>query len=144
MQKDLLQPKSTQSSTRQKITQHKRHQQEATRRSKPTTNASQPCYQWWIPKSSIIHVDNGYAWVQPRTLVTSSPHIAPQRLPKIVEPTSKLVWRPKESATQLTPSKVDSHQQTTTKNHQVWRPKSASTPSPPPPPRNVHKTSFSR
>ena len=93
-----------------------------------------------MPKSLVFHLNNGYSWVpkmilQPGTLVTSSPHTAPQRLPKIVEPTSKLVWWPKQLATQLTPSKVDSHQQTTTKNHQVWRPKSASTPSSPPPPK---------
>ena len=136
--KDLLQPKTTQSSTTHKINQRKRNQRQATRRSKPTPKASQPCYQW-MPKSLVFHLNNGYAWVpkmilQPGTLVTSSPHTAPQRLPKIVEPTSKLVWRPKQSATQLTPSKVDSHKQTTTKNNQVWGPKSASTPSPPPPP----------
>ena len=103
MQKDLLQPKSTQSFTQEKITQPTRHQQQTTRRSKATPKASHNCYQW-IPKPLMIHLENGYAWVtkmllQPGVSVTSSPHTAPQRLPKFVEPTSKLVWQPKQSTT---------------------------------------------
>ena len=81
IQKDLLQPKTTQSATKHKINQCRRHQRQATWRSKPTPKANQPCYQW-IPKSSIVHLDNGYVCVpkmtlQPGVSMTSSPHTVP-------------------------------------------------------------------
>ena len=77
---------------------------------------------------------NGYAWVpkmllHPGVLVTPSNTKATPMLTKTMDPTPKLVWWPKQLAIPLKPSLVDSPKQTSSRIHQVWRPKFDSTPS---------------
>ena len=78
----------------------------------------EPCQQphcVWIPKTLVMPLGNGYAWV-PKQLLhrsvseTPSEAIKTQKLPQIAKPHPKFVWQsqqPKQPIKFIKPSKID-------------------------------------